>query len=413
MRRYTAESNPAPPWIFALLSFGWEGAIVISAPFVLRHAGVPVVKIATTSSLMLTAGVCYFLWTPIVDIGLRHRTWIRLLGILAASLSVVAFLQPLPGGVNTFTLLLFLTCVTGFPMKGAVGALALEGSRESRRSSAGGWIQAGNSAGMALGAALIIWVASRYPSHWLAFIVPAIILFPVAMTFLIADGEAPDESTLRRQVGQLWGAIRQGVQDSNLRVGIVLFLSPTGAAAASFLFSGIAVDYKVSASTVAFVTGAFGTALSAMGAVAGGFLCRRFGARIIYAVLGLAVSAAALVMATLPFNPVSYIAGVSVYMAVAGCGFAAFTTLALELIGERNPAKSTWYAIFHCMGALPIAYSVWLNGQGYRLGGPRGLFAADALFEGISSIAILAYFIWIGRANRDMTSLRESAAGAS
>lgn len=332
-----------------------------------------------------------------MDVGLSRTTWIRVLGLGAAVLTVAAYLQPLPAAANRFTTLLFMANILGLPMRGAIGALACERLPASLRSMAAGWIQAGNLGGMAIAGSTAIWCAGRYPLQLLSVVIPAFMAIPIAASFLIRGDRPPRSVTLTGQLARLWSALRNQAKLPATRQGLVFFLSPTGAAAASFLFSGIAVDYKTRPETVAFVTGVLSTLLSAVGAIAGGHMSRSMGGRVAYVACGLLTGAAAVCMAFAPLVPASYILGVGVYVLIAGCGFAAYTSLSLELIQADSPAASTLYAAFNCLGNLPVAYSIWLDGIGFRFAGPKGLLSLDAGLEIVSSLVLLGYIYFLRR----------------
>jgi MFS family permease len=89
----TPTHNPAPqgdnpPWLFGLLSLPYgvfNNVTTILMPFLLRKHGVSVDRIAEVVAISYIPSVWYFLWSPIVDLGLRRRTWI----LIAAGVSAL------------------------------------------------------------------------------------------------------------------------------------------------------------------------------------------------------------------------------------------------------------------------------------------------------------------------------------
>ena len=85
-RRLTGESalkhNPAlVVWDSGDAQRGLVNAIiVILMPYVLRQQGVAVDRIAEIVAVASIPNVWYFLYSPVVDLGLRRRTWILLAG---------------------------------------------------------------------------------------------------------------------------------------------------------------------------------------------------------------------------------------------------------------------------------------------------------------------------------------------
>jgi hypothetical protein len=76
------------PWAFSLLILPlgtYVGFIWTALPFLLRKAGVPVEQIAQIGALLQLPPIFMFLWTPIVDVKLRRRTWL----VIAASVTAL------------------------------------------------------------------------------------------------------------------------------------------------------------------------------------------------------------------------------------------------------------------------------------------------------------------------------------
>lgn len=70
------------PWLFSLLILPL-GIVVVGInftafPMLLAQAGVPVDRIASSSSIINLPGVIGFLFAPVVDIKFRRRTWLVL-----------------------------------------------------------------------------------------------------------------------------------------------------------------------------------------------------------------------------------------------------------------------------------------------------------------------------------------------
>jgi len=65
-----------PPWLFGILSipYGTFNAILVTLiPFLLRKHGVSPDRIANVIAISSIPNVWYFLWSPVVDIGLPRR----------------------------------------------------------------------------------------------------------------------------------------------------------------------------------------------------------------------------------------------------------------------------------------------------------------------------------------------------
>jgi hypothetical protein len=72
------DERPNPPWLFGLLplpfTFAYAAASTVLS-FLLRQHNVPVERIATIIAITSLPNVWGFALAPIVDLGLRRRSW--------------------------------------------------------------------------------------------------------------------------------------------------------------------------------------------------------------------------------------------------------------------------------------------------------------------------------------------------
>jgi MFS transporter, PAT family, beta-lactamase induction signal transducer AmpG len=94
-----------------------------------------------------------------------------------------------------------------------------------------------------------------------------------------------------------------------------------------------------------------------------------------------------------PFTQPVFAAGVSLYLITQGLVFAAYSALILELIGPGGRSAATRFTLYNAAGNAPVAYMTWLDGQGYKRFGPRGLLGTDAL----SNLLAAAIFLFLIR----------------
>src|SRR5690348_7940239 len=89
----------APPWIFGLtnLPFGVAGTYAgVAMPYLLRQAGVPVEKIAALAALVFLPAAYQLFWAPILDLGMRRRSWLVLCATSGALCLGFSMLLKLP-----------------------------------------------------------------------------------------------------------------------------------------------------------------------------------------------------------------------------------------------------------------------------------------------------------------------------
>ncbi len=377
------------PWLFGVLAIpiGLSNAIiVILMPYVLRRQGVSVDRIAEVVALASIPNVWAFLYSPVVDLGLRRRTWILLSATTAGLFAALAVLCS-AGSLTLLTALLFASGAVNGLIGSADGAL-MSFLDPHVRGRASGWYQAGNLGGGTVGGGVAIWLADRFNLPWLAVGVFLLIALPATAAFLISEPPA-----LRRAFvpvfRDLVGDLRELLWSRRTLVGLIFFLSPVGSAAVVNLASGLGPDYHAPPNEVMWISGIAGGLLSALGSVIGGFVCDHMNRWQAYALSGGLAALFASYLGFAPHTPWTYALGYSGYSIAAGFAYAVFTALVLEVMGRRHHAAGTAYSLFAATGNFPILYMTWLDGVGYKHGAVRGLMLVDALANGIGACVLL------------------------
>jgi predicted MFS family arabinose efflux permease len=189
----------------------------------------------------------------------------------------------------------------------------------------------------------------------------------------------PKKSAFR--IGQIFSDTAQSIWRVSKRreslVGFALFASPASCVAAINLFSALGKDFGASAQLVIWVAGAGCAISTSLGALVGGYAAGRLPRAYIYLGSGIAAALCALTAAFVPHTSHSFAVSVLLYNGIAGISYAAFTALALELVGVDNPVASTQMGLFTMVGNAAISYMTWLDGLGYRAYGVKGLLTVD------------------------------------
>jgi MFS transporter, PAT family, beta-lactamase induction signal transducer AmpG len=377
------------PWLFGFLGVpnGLANAIIVLLmPYVLRRQGVAVDRIAEIVALASIPNVWYFLYSPVVDLGLRRRTWILLSATTAGLCAALAVLAS-SGSLTLLTVLLFASGTVGSLISSANGAL-LSFLDPAVRGRASGWYQAGNLGGGTIGGGLAIWLADRTGLPGLALGVMVLIVLPATAAFLIAE-PAPHRRAFIPLFADLFSDLREVLWSRRTLVGLVFFLSPVGSAAVVNLASGLGPDYHAPAGEVMWISGIAGGLLSALGSLVGGFVCDRMNRMLAYALSGGLSALFAAYLAFAPATPWTYGLGYSGYSITAGFAYAVFTALVLEVMGHRRHAAGTAYSLFVATGNVPILYMTWLDGVGYKYKAVRGLMTVDAVANGMGALLLL------------------------
>ncbi len=370
---------------------GYWGVQALLVPYLLRQHGVEVDRIARIVAIASIPGIWGFVSSPIVDLRWMRRTWVLVSYALAALASGLAILLS-PTSLVWVTILLFTAGALTNIASAAIGAV-MSTVRAEVRGEASGWSQAGNIGAGTLGGGLGIWMAGFCGVPVLAAAFVLILLAPALAAYWIVETPYPH---LPARV--LFAALGRDVWDllksAPTLVALGFFFSPVGAGALTNLISSLGPDYHAPATEVAWVAGAGGGLLLAIGGLAGGFLCDRMNRMTAYAVFGILAGAAGAWLALGPATPFTYGAGFAAYALTTGLAFAAFIALILEVLGHGRRAAATGFSLLGSAGNLPLAYMTWLDGAGYRHGGARGLTGVDAaanLGGGLVLLAVARY----------------------
>ncbi|HWB83728.1 MAG TPA: MFS transporter [Bryobacteraceae bacterium] len=393
------ERRVPPAWLVGAsqLPFGVTCGFVITAlPFLLTKAGVSVDRVATVSATVMSPTFWGFLVTPLVDVGFSRRTYVLLTAAISACCVFGALWRLTPSHLGWFTALLLVGELSIVVFSNASAGWMSEFVPDETRGRVGGWINAANLGAGALGAMISLELAEKFALPIVGLVLAASIFLPVLTVLWFP---APHRPKLRmREI--LSGTLRNVWQVSKTReclLGFALFLSPASCAAAINLFSGLGKDFRTDPQWVIWVTGAGCAISSSIGALVGGYLADRIRRSSAYLFAGISGALIALAMAFVPHGPASFTAGVLAYNATAGISYAAFTALGLQLVGKDHPAASTQFALFGAAANGAIVYMTWVDGQGYRLFGARGLLFVDALASLCAATILLLVLRRAGR----------------
>ncbi len=377
-----------------VLTFGLVAGFVITAlPFLLSKAGVSVDRIATVSAIAMSPTFWAFLMTPIVDVGFTRRTYAFALAIASALSLGSALWFFSPARLSLFTALVLLAELAIVIQSGAVYGWISEFVPDAERGRVGGWINAANLGGGALGAMAVMWSASRLPFRTLGMMI-AFATVSSTLFLLRFPHPADPQLGLRQILGGTFRSVVQTSRQPQVLTGFLLFLAPVSCVAAINLFAGLGNEFHASPQWVVWTTGAGAAVTSAIGAFVGGYIADRVDRGVLYVGGGTLAGLCALWMAATPHTQATFTAGVLAYNFVAGVCYAAFSALGLQLVGIRNPTAATQLALFAAASNGAIVYMTWADGQGFRMFGIRGLLLVDGLAAITAAIPLLLFLRW-------------------
>ncbi len=391
--RLPVSAGTAHPAVFLLLivPFGaMAGYVNVAVVYLLTQAGVSVEQSAALVALSYVPHTWKFLWAPIADTTLSRKKWY----LLSASLSAVGIyasgaVPATPGSLPMLTAVVLLSNLAVTFLAMAVESLMAYCAPEEAKGRAGGWFQAGNLGGYGLGGGAGLWLAQNMPPPWIgsAALAACCLLCSAALAFVPEPPAPARTESYRRTLAELARDLWQVARSRRGSLGLLICFLPIGTGAASNLWAGVAGDWHASADTVALVTGVFGGIVSAVGCLAGGYVCDRMDRKAAYALYGLLQAGCAIAMALAPRTETLYVVFTLIYAVLNGLAYAGFSAVALEAIGRG--AAATKYSLFASLSNMPIGYMTAVDGWAETRWGAGGMLHTEA------AIAVLAVLVFV------------------
>lgn len=391
----------APPWIFGItnIPYGVAGTYCgVAMPFILRKAGIPVETIAAIAALTFLPAAYQLFWAPVIDLGIRRRSWLILCSCLGAVCLGGTLLLKLPEQLTEYQILM----VAGQALVGMVascnGALVATTVDPDKRGRAAGWVNAGNLGAAALGGGVVLTLFNNSTPPITATALALMIIAPSFIALFINE-EAPLKQPLLKHLASMGQEVWKAVRARQGWTGLLFCLSPVGTVALTNLFSGLSSDYQVSHQMIEWINGYGGGLVTAGGALASGYLLDRCDRRKFYLLAGVLTAGCCLFMAFAPHTPLVFIFGALSYLLIAGLAYASFSAVVYEIVGTAGSTASTLYSVFPAAGNQAIAYVLFLDGKAHQAAGTKGLFLCDAALNlaGVVLLLVLLKFAFPDR----------------
>lgn len=368
------------PWAFGLLVLPlgmYVGFVGTALSFLLSKAGVPVDEIARIGALLALPPALMFLWTPVVDVKLRRRTWLVLGALATAFCMWVAC--PLLGAshLRLLTALLFVGGCTVALVQAGCGGLMATMLTVPAQGRAAAWDQAGNFGGGALGGALVLWLAERFSLPLVGLATAVLAVLPALPAFTIAEPPPIASHWFRGRFAEIRKEGLAVLRSPIRRWSVLLLIAPGSTCAAQFLLPALASHYGVGGRGVMWTNGIAGGGVLSLGSLCGVLIPGDWDRRLTYAGAGLTTALGAIVL-LIANRPSVYFAGTLLYLLAAGLCNTRYVALVLDVVGSAHHDTSTWFMALMAVGALPIAAMTWLEGQSFHKFGKQGLLWTDA-----------------------------------
>ncbi len=374
-----------------IVPFGaMAGYVTVAVAYLLTRAGVPVGETAALIALSYVPHTWKFLWAPIADTTLSRKSWYLIAAVVsAAGMVAIGAIPATATGIAMLSVVVVTANVAVTFLGMSVESLMAYATPPELKGRAGGWFQAGNLGGGGIGGGAGLWLAQNLPAPWMAGAIlgAACLLCALGLFFVTEPAAAHRLGGIGRslvEVGKdLWSVARA-------RAGflaLILCFLPIGSGAASNLWSAVADSWHASADAVALVNGVLGGVVSAIGCIAGGWICDRMNRKRAYALYGVLQGGCAVAMALAPRTEAMYVVFTLAYAFITGLTYAGFSAFVLEAMGTG--AAATKYNVFASLSNVPIWYVTLLDGWAFTRWGSGGMLYAEAL-AGIAGLFLFA-----------------------
>ena len=312
-----------------ILPFGVVGGYAtVTLPYQLKMAGVSVAQITALSALVILPQTWKFFWAPVVDVTLDQRKWYFISGILTAvGIAAMGFFPPTKAGLAALSAVVFLASGATTFLGMACESLIAHATPDEMRGHVSGWYQAGNLGGAGIGGGLGLELAQRLPAPWMASTIVAVLCLLCCAAFLWAPAPEPAfaKGNVLRKFAETAKDLWQVMRHRGGALALILCFLPLGSGAAPF--AALAPEWLASDHTVAMVTGVLSGIISAVGCLAGGWLCDRMDRKVAYVWFGLFQAASGVAMAFLPRSQPMYVVWTLVYTFGSGLAYAALFSI--------------------------------------------------------------------------------------
>ncbi len=374
-----------------IMPFGMmSGYLTVAVAYLLKEAGASVEQIAGLITISYLPHIWKFFWAPVADTTLGRKPWYLIACVLsAAGFGATGAFPATRAGIAALTVVVLVANVAVTFLGMSVESLMAYDAPDDEKGRAGGWFQAGNLGGNGLGGGAGLWLAQHLAAPWMAGALLGLLclLCCIALLFI----EEPAAAHRRENLGKsllhvlidLWNTAKSRIG----AIALLLCFLPIGSGAASNLWSAVAHDWHASEDTVALVTGVLGGLVSAVGCVAGGWLCDRMNRKAAYVLYGVLQALCAVAMALAPRTENSYIVFTMLYAFISGLTYAGFSAFVLEAMGLG--AAATKYNLFASLANMPITYMTSIDGWAYKHRGAAGMLYVEAIAGAIGLVLFL------------------------
>ena len=369
-----------------------SGYVGVTLAFLLARSGLSTLEITTIIAGTLWVQTWKVLWAPVVDTVGNPKLWYGLgaAGIGATILSM-SVLPATARGVPAITVLALVSSAASTLTSMSSEIFLAQSVPSEMQGRASGWAQAGNLGGGGVGGGLGLLLAEHVSQPWVSGAVLAAICL---LCWGCVRFVPPVRRTrsVPRYLDALKGVVRDVWEVARSRVGtlaLILMVLPIASGAAPW--SAIAGEWGAGADLVAIVNGVVGGLAAAAGALVGGYLCDRMSPGRAYCVFGLVAGVACVVMAWWARTPAAFVVFTLAYSAAVGCGFAAYSAIVLDAIGQRSAATN--FNLMSAVANVPLAVMTSFDGWVHDRYGTDAMLYGELLLPAATIVGFAVFVV--------------------
>ena len=368
----------------------YGGIVVISVPQLLSARQVPEATIAAMTAVMMSPGFWTFLVSPVLDVRFSRRGYATVTAVTAALLLVLALLSlEHLARVEIFLVIgFFFANLYQSALGGWLSSITTT-ETENRLSA---WVTIGNIGGGGAMAFVTGQLMRNLSPNLAAFVVGAVVLLPITV-FPWMRAPGADRRLARESFPKFFGEVVGLLQQREVLIAMVLFITPTATFSLTNFLSGVGNDFNASAGFVGLVGGVGVLAGGTAGCLSFRFIDRLLPTRLLYLAIAVVGSLFTFALLLLPHTPATFavaLTGENVFQAL---GITAAVAIAFETIGRSNPLAATTYCLMISASNIPITYMLLVDGWGYAHSGIVGSFGADAALSLLSAVVLAVLLI--------------------
>jgi PAT family beta-lactamase induction signal transducer AmpG len=387
-------AKPANPFLFFIffIPFGiFSGYLTVTLGFLFIKSGLSVQQFAALAGMNLVPQIFKFIWAPVVDSTLTLKKWYLFATLVTASCIFSTGIIPIDAKhIEAYTIMVLVCSFARSFISAAIGGMGAHCTSPTLKGKVGGYSQAGNLGGGALGGGLGLLLAQHsgnalVPAGILAL---CCVLCCLALFYITEPVSTVKVKSIGKTVGNVYKDVWQTLKTNRGFLALLLNLVPLGTGAAGFLFAAVAKDWHAGAGIVEFVTGFWSGIVIIMGCIVGGFICDLVDRQKAFVWFSLLQGACCVGMAFCPHVPLTYIIWTVTYALANGFVNAGYGSFTLEAV-DRGAAASK-FELYSSMAYLPLYFMFWILGVTYSKWGAFGMLNTEAA---IAVIAASVYFV--------------------